>query len=282
MAHTLQERYSNLVLAKMRDVQVLKDGLIFNNDYEGDPKAGAVKVPVRDTEVAVSAYNKATGLAGATGTTTYKTINITKDVAVNEIIDGYDAQAVPDNLTADRLDSAGYSMGEEVDGEGAKTLIADGTETLLDTGLTKDTIYEAIVDVRTAMTKAKVPSEGRYLLVTADTFGLICKSPEFISASSLGDSVKQAGVVGRIAGFNVIEWNGSKEKTSGGKTYTLNMIAGHPRFATRIKEFSVPVHIQDLSASGTFIGASAVQGRMVYDHAVLRPTAIRVIYSNKA
>ncbi|MBQ6518203.1 MAG: hypothetical protein IJI14_05755 [Anaerolineaceae bacterium] len=49
MAHTLQERYSALVLAKLRKELILKDGIIFNNDYEGNPIAGAVKIPVPDT-----------------------------------------------------------------------------------------------------------------------------------------------------------------------------------------------------------------------------------------
>ena len=53
MAHEHQERYSSLVLAKMRAENILKDGIIFNNDYEGDPVSGAVKVPVRDDEVKV-------------------------------------------------------------------------------------------------------------------------------------------------------------------------------------------------------------------------------------
>ena len=42
MAHTLQERYSSLVLAKLRTDLVLKDGVVFNNDYEGNPTSGAV------------------------------------------------------------------------------------------------------------------------------------------------------------------------------------------------------------------------------------------------
>ena len=41
MAHELQERYSSLILAKLRKELVLKDGIVFNNDYEGDPVAGA-------------------------------------------------------------------------------------------------------------------------------------------------------------------------------------------------------------------------------------------------
>ena len=60
------------------------------------------------------------------------------------------------------------------------------------------------------------------------------------------------------------------------------MIAGHPRFATRAEEFKVPVKLQDISGSGKYIGATAVQGRMVYDHKVLRSVAIRSVYSPAA
>lgn len=103
MAHTLQDRYSNLVDAKLRYTLVKKDGVIFNNRYEGNPKAGAVKIPVRDTEVTVSAYDKASGATATSGATSYLTVTINKDYAVNEIVDGYDAAAVPDGIVADRL-----------------------------------------------------------------------------------------------------------------------------------------------------------------------------------
>ena len=35
MAHDTQVRYADLVLAKLRKELVLKDGVVFNNDYEG-------------------------------------------------------------------------------------------------------------------------------------------------------------------------------------------------------------------------------------------------------
>lgn len=271
MAHISQERYSKLVKAKVRKELKLKDGVVFNNDYEGSPTAGSVKIPVRDTEVAVSDYDKANGIQGTVGNTAYETMIIDKDKALNEIIDGFDAKAVPDNLIADRLDSAGYALAAQLDNDGATALIAGATvvgESLLD----KTNIYDKIVDIRTAMSKANIPDDGkRYLLVVPDTMALILKCQEFIKASDLGDAVVQSGIVGRIAGFNVIEWNDT--------TANLAMIAGHPRFATRAEEFAVPIHIQDLSGSGTYIGASAVQGRSVYGHKVLRSAAIRAIYT---
>ena len=271
MAHNLQERFSSLVMAKIRQELVLKDGVIFNNDYEGSPKAGAVKIPVRDTEVAVSDYDKANGITAGTGSTAYETMTIDKDKGVNEIIDGYDAEGVPDGLVADRLDSAGYALAKQMDTDGAAVLIAGATAFNV-SALDKDNIWSAIVDLRTAMSKANIPNDGkRYLLVTPDTYALVLKCPEFTHASDLGDSVLQTGALGKIAGFLVFEWNDT--------TANLAMIAGHPRFATRCNEFSVPVHLQDLSGSGKFIGASAVQGRMVYAHKVLRSVAIRAVYT---
>lgn len=271
MAHEAQERYSDLVLAKLRDELVLADGFVFNNDYEGDPVAGAVKIPVRDTEVAVSDYDKANGLAPTNGSTTYTTLVIDKDKAINELIDGYDAESVPDDLVADRLDSGGYSLALQMDTDGATTLLAGATATNI-ASLTKDNVYDNIVDIRTAMSKAKIPDDGkRYLLVVPDVFALILKSPEFISASDLGDDVKQRGILGKIAGFLVKEWNDS--------TANLAMIAGHPRFATRAHEWMVGVKVQNLGESGKYIGACAVQGRRVYGHKVLRSAAIRAVYA---
>ena len=271
MAHEAQERYSSLVLAKIRKENKLKNGVVFNTDYEGSPAAGIVKIPVRDTEVAVSDYDKANGIKAGTGSTTYENFPINKDKAVNEIIDGYDAQLVPDNLVADRLDSAGYSLAAVEDNDGATVLLAGSTP--MNVGaLSPDTIYGVIVDIRTEMSKANIPDDGRrYLLVVPEVYAYILKCPEFISASSLGAEVMQNGIMGRIAGFNVIEWND--------KTANLAMIAGHPRFATRAEQFTVPVHIQDISGSGSYIGASAVQGRITYDHKVLRSVAIRAVYA---
>ncbi|MDO5558123.1 MAG: hypothetical protein Q4F95_00840 [Oscillospiraceae bacterium] len=271
MPHTSQERYSKMAMAKLRSENVLKDGVVFNTDYEGNPVSGAVKIPVRDTEVAVSDYDKANGITATSGSTSYTTLTIDKDKAVNEVIDGYDAQSVPDNLVADRIDSAGYSLANQIDTDGGTTLLAGATVTNV-TQLTESNIYDTIVDIRTDMSKAKIPNDGkRYLLVTPDTFALILKCDEFVRASALGDAVVQNSIVGKIAGFNVIEWNDT--------TANLAMVAGHPRFATRVNEWSVGVHVQDLSGSGKYIGASAVQGRMVYAHKVLRSAAVRAAYT---
>ena len=268
MPNQLKENYSKLVDAKLRKSLVTKDNVIFNNRYEGDATAGAVKIPTRG-EATVGDYNKATGANLDASNTGYITMAITKDKYVNEIIDGFDAAAVPDNIVADRLDSAGYSMANQMDVDGLDVLASQGTESEDTTVLTKATAYEATVDARTVLSDVGVPSDNRrWIIVTPTVYGLLLKSPDFIKAGDMSQEIVKTGAIGSIAGFNVYE---SSNMPAG-----VEFIAGHPDYATRAKAWAVPVKLQNLDASGKFIGASAVQGRTVYDHKVTKPQAIYV------
>ena len=270
MSHALPDVYSNLVMVKLRKELLLKDGIVFNNDYQGTAVAGAVKIPVRDTEVSAGDYNKATGATLGTGTTTYETMTITHDKAVNEIIDGYDAAAVPDGIVAERLDSAAYALQNSIDTDGATELIAHGTT--YGFGLTTSaTIYGTLVDIRKAMSKANVPNDGRrYFLATPECYALMLKDTDnFIRQGDISQELVASGAVGKYAEFVVYEWNDT--------TANLLGIAGHPKFATRANEWSIPVAINNLT--NEYIGSSAVQGRMVYEHKVLRAAAVQCAYA---
>ncbi|WP_342997718.1 hypothetical protein [Catenibacterium mitsuokai] len=134
----LQERYSSLVLAKQRKTSVFAN--LFNRNYDGTPTAGAVKIPVRDTEVEVKDYDKTNGTELTTSNTTYITLPIDHDASVNELIDKHTAAAVPDNLVAERLDSAGYSMAVETDTNLGNALLE--CTAIKDTAaLTPETVY---------------------------------------------------------------------------------------------------------------------------------------------
>lgn len=266
MAHTLQERYSQLVEAKLRSEAIFAN--LFNRKYEGQPTAGAVKIPVR-TEVAVGAYNKATGKALTQGSTTYLTLPIDADQAVNELIDGYDAEAVPDNVVADRLDSAAYGLAQDEDAAKRTALTTAGnyTQTGNTTALTKSTAYEAIIDAIQAAKKAHVKTSEMWLVVSSDVYGLLLKDEaHFVKASNLGDNIVQNGLVGRIAGIPVYE--------DPDLTENFEFVLGNTAFCHFVAEFAVPVHVQDLAGSGTFIGASAVQGRRIYGLKISKPETI--------
>ncbi len=269
MAHTAQERYSQLVDAKLRATLVTKDNLIFNNRYEGDPKAGKVKVPVRDTEVSVGAYDKAAGMAATAGSTTYMDLDIDVDEAVNELVDGFDAASVPDGIVADRLDSAGYALALSMDKKSLEALqaAADANISATKTACTATTAYKEALAAKRTLSRAGVPNEGRWMIVAPEYLEVLMQDEKFIKQSDLSQELVQAGAVGRIAGFTVFEsGNMDFESTTRvtGKKTTTEFICGHPNWCHRVPEWQVPVHLQDLSGSGKYIGASAVQGRKVY------------------
>ena len=265
--HEAQVRYSALTLAKLRKTSIFVN--LFNTRYEGTPTAGAVKIPVRDTEVEVGDYDVVSGGTLKTSATTYKTLPIDQDKYVNELIDGYEAAAVPDSLVADRLDSAGYSMGITLDSELINALASEGTVQENTTALTKSTIYEQIVDALVPLKNMGLNINEMWLVVTNKTYALLLKSPEFIRASQLGDTVVKNGVVGRIAGLDVYETNNLALESD------IEYIIGNSVFTHFVDEWKVPVGINDLK-DGTHIGASALQGRRVYGKLISRPETISV------
>lgn len=279
MAHTAQERYAKLVDAKLRNTLVTKDNLIFNNRYEGDPKAGKVKIPVRDTEVEVKDYDKASGIDASAGSTTYIDLDIDHDEAVNEIIDGFDADSVPDGIVAERLDSAGYSLGLSMDKASMDALQAptDANISATKTAITASTAYKEALAAKRVLSRAGVPNEGRWMIASPEYLELLLQDTLFVKQGDLSQELVQAGAVGKIAGFTVFESNNmdfeSTTRVASKKT-TTEFICGHPNWCHRVQEWQVPVHVQDLSGSGKYIGASAVQGRKVYGIKVSKPKTL--------
>ena len=108
-----------------------------------------------------------------------------------------------------------------------------------------------------------------WLAVSNETYALLVKSPEFIKASDLGDSVVQNGQVGRINGVDVYETNNIPDALK------VEYIIGNKVFCHFVDEWMVPVAVNDLK-DGKHIGTSAVQGRRVYGTTVSRPETVTV------
>lgn len=289
--HELQTRYGTLVDEKLRMTLVTKDNVIFNNRYEGDPTAGAVKIPVRDTEVEVSNYDKANGIDAKSGGTSYITLVIDQDKAVNEIIDGYDADSVPDKMVAERLDSAGYALGLDMDSfsirlleqaggtgeavEGVKTAKVDSTKT----AATSSSAYKTILAAKSYLGRIGVPKDGRWLIVSPEFHATLLEDDKFIRQGDLSQELLAKGAVGQIAGFEVYESNNLMFENTEfvvGKKVTTEFIAGHPNWCHRVADWKEPVKVQSLAQSGKYIGSSAVQGRNVYGGKISKPETLYI------
>lgn len=279
MAHELQTKYSSLVDEKLRATLVTKDNLIFNSRYEGDPKAGMVKVPVRDTEVEVKTYDKQNGVDISEGSTSYFDLMIDNDEAVNELIDKYGAKAVPDGIVAERIDSAGYSLGLSIDTKSIRKLeTTDGvTIATSKAAITETTAYKQVLIAKRIQSRMGVPKDGRWLIASPEFMEMLLMDDHFIRQGDMSQQLLEQGAVGKIAGYVVFESNNTmfeNTETVAGKKTSTDFICGHPNWCHRVQDWSVPVAVVPLT--NNYIGASAVQGRKVYGIGISKPKTVYV------
>lgn len=273
--HYRQERYVPYIVELMRPY--LRVRALFTRDYEGDPKAGAVKVPVRNTDVTVQNYNVVSGVDLTTSATTYLDIAINKNKVINELIDGYEASAVPDNLIAQRLESGSYSIAKTMEGDALATLTAENNYTAsatAGTNSTADTIYADILKDIAKLKKLGVPSQRIKVAIDSETEVLLLTDAKFSnSASQIGAELARDGIVGRINGCDVV----TEDLSGVGAQY----IVFAPDWCKAIDEWTIEPRVRDM-ADAKYVGASKLEGRMVYANAVTDKKAVVVKFDTTA
>lgn len=252
----------------------------FSRDYEGSPVAGAVKVPVRNTDVAIGDYDVKDGVSLSQSATSYKNIPVDNHKAINELIDGYEASAVPDNLVAQRLESGAYTV--------AKTLEADAIAALLkgtastQANCTAANVYSNIVKDIAILAKKGIDKSRMYVAIDYATETLLLTDEKYSNtASQIGAELARNGVVGKINGVNVIVQDLGKKITPAEEEgeddveENVEYIVYGVDWTQAIDEWKVAPTINDLK-DGSHIGASALQGRMVYTDVVTNADAVIV------
>ena len=251
--HERRETYANEVLAMAKSkVNIYED---FSTDYEIDGATGQINVPTRSAEVTISDYDILNGVELTQSATDYVVLPINKNYAINELIDGYEAEAVPDNLRANRIEAAGYSLGLKKENEAIAELVAKGTKSSDTTALTKEDAYEKIAKEIANMKKRNMEVANMRVVVSADTELLLLTDDKFANtAGTLGAELVREGVIGKI--------NGVAVKPNYLLPENVEFIVYDKRFAQKYEVWSVEPSINNL-ADGKHIGASALQGRQV-------------------
>ena len=251
--HKRRETYANEVLAMPKSkVNIYED---FSTDYEIDGATGQINVPTRSAEVTISDYDILNGVALTQSATDYKVLPIDKNYAINELIDGYEAEAVPDNLRANRIEAAGYSLGLKKENMAISALVNGGTTSSDTTALTKEDAYEKIAKEIANMKKRNMEVASMRVVVNADTELLLLTDNKFANtAGTLGAELVREGVIGKI--------NGVATKPNYLLPEGVEFIIYDKRFTQKYEVWSVEPSINDIK-DGKHIGASVLQGRQV-------------------
>lgn len=263
--HYRQERYDDAIVPLMR--KELNVRAEFSRDYEGDPVAGAVQVPVRNEDPTINEYDVAQGTSLTQSATTYLTVPVDKHFAINEIIDGYEAEAVPDNIKAQRLEAGAYALGRKLELDAIEALEENGTYEESTDALTNENAYTSIKNTIIAMKNKGMKTSDLVGFVSADVEALLLEDERFAnSAGALGAELLRNGVIGKIAGVPI--------KPSYNMSDTTEYIVFAKPWVQAIDEWKVPLTINNLG--NNYIGASALQGRVVFTDVVTNSEAVRI------
>ena len=266
--HERQERYANAIVKLMRPQLRIRN--TFSRDYEGNPVSGAVKVPVRNTDVKIVDYDVKSGVALSQSATTYKNIPVDNHKAINELIDGYESQAVPDNLVAQRLESGAYVIASTLEADAIKALTTGTTDSIM-ADCTADNVYANILADIAEIAKLGVDKSRIRVVISYATELLLLTDEKFSNTSSqIGAELAREGVVGRINGVNVLTQDLGQVASK-----DVEYIVYAVDWCQAIDEWMIEPTINDLK-DGAHIGASALQGRMVYTDTVTDAKAVRV------
>lgn len=264
--HKRKETYAKELLAIARSEMNIYDD--FSEDYEQDEVTGQINVPTRNGEVVVSDYDIKNGISLNQSATDYLPLAVDKDYAVNELIDGYEADAVPDNLRAQRIESAGYSFGLKKENMAINELVTNGTTSADTTQLTDQNVYKKLATEIKNMKARNMKVNQMRCVVDADVELALLTDDKFANTSgTLGAELVREGVIGKI--------NGVPVKPNYLLPANCEAIIYDKRFIQKYEVWKKEPSIEDLK-DGAHIGSSALQGRQVGGLAVTNALGVQV------
>lgn len=263
--HNRKETYANEVLAIARlETNIYDD---FSTDYEKDEVTGKIMVPTRNGDVQVSDYDIKNGIELTQSATDYIELPVDKDYGVNELIDGYEAEAVPDNIAAQRIESAGYSIGNKKENMAIEALMT-GTVSGDTDALSETTAYKKIAAEVSNMKKRGMKVADMRITISADTELALLTDEKFSNtAGTLGAELVREGVIGKVAGVAT--------KPNYQLPANVEFIIYDKRFCQKYEVWKKEPSINNL-ADGKHIGASALQGRQVGGIKVTNPLGVQI------
>jgi hypothetical protein len=271
------EVWSAMLLVELRKTLIYAQPTIVNRDYEGE-------IAQRGDTVHISGIGNPTVTDYTNGSVlTYEdvsdagtTLHIDQGKSWAQKLDDIDrAQALGDPMVQVMQNSA-YVLADKADqfvasmwtGVAAANQIGSTGSTVNTYTTVTDAYDKVLVPLRTRLTKSNVPTQGRYCVVSPEFMGSLLLDPRFIRANESGTTEGlRNGMVGRAAGFDILESNNTPNPTSDYQA----IIAGYPGAMSYAEQI---VETEALRLQTTF--ADAVRGLHVYGGKLVRPTGLAV------
>lgn len=270
---------ANLLVALRKS---LVYGGLVNRDYEGDISASG------DT-VRITSIGRPTIANYIPNTTVIvpEQVNDSQRVLVVDQskyfafeVDDVDARQAAGNVIPQSMDEAAYAFADIIDqyiasfytGIQAANVVGPVTvDTTVPTSATTGPQYNLVYDkvlvpMRVALKRANVPTEGRWAVVSPEVYGVLERDSRFIKVNESGSSDGlRNGMVGRAAGFDIMESNNTPSPVAG----QYAVIAGNNTAITYAEQIN---KVEAYRPQSSF--ADAVKGLMLYGAKLIRPDSM--------
>lgn len=278
------EIWSARLMVALRKALVYAAPQVVNRDWEGEiAEAGDT---VRITSVGRPTIG--TYVPNSTTITPQKIVTGQRTLVVDQAkywaaeIDDVDKRQARANLMPQTMSEAAYGLADIVDQyvAGLYTQIAAANflnvqGSPIDTYTSPNDAYnKVLVPLRTKLTKANVPTAGRYAIVSPEFYASLLLDDRFIKADHAGtDAALRNGHVGRAAGFEIYESNNVPNPTGDTQVITAGTNAAIT-FAEQINK------TEAYRPESAF--SDAVKGLALYGAKVVRPDSLAAAFVNPA
>lgn len=259
--------WSAEVLTSLKDQLVWGQEGIINRNYEGEVKGYGSTVKINGLDgITVGKYTKNSDI-NAPEVLSDNTRELVVDQAnyFNFLIDDVDKAQQNPKLMSSAMVEASFALKQEADKYIAKEIATATTKSITRDITTPAEAYDVLVDLSVMLDEANVPEQGRFVVIPPFFEGMIKKDERFVGVGDATDaSIKLNGLVGRVAGFNLIKANTVYVNSS-----KYHIVAGHSMATTYADQIN---EVEAYRPEKRF--ADAVKGLYTYGLKVVRPEAL--------
>lgn len=274
--------WSARLLENLHKTLVYGQAGVVNRDYEGEIAQWGDRVHINNIgPISVKDYTKNQDIDGPeTLTDDRRTLVIDQQKYFNFQIDDVDMAQTRPKLMDEAMREAAFALGDVADQFLADkyTEVAAGNEIgsqASPEALTPEDAYDAMVDMAVKLTESNIPRNGRWIVVPPWFHGLLLKDDRFVSFGTAENRTPlQNGVIGRAAGFDVLESNNVPEYDD---VYVV--LAGHPIAWTYAEQ--IPINQMEAYRPEKRF-ADAMKGLHLYGAKVVRPEGLVALYAEQA
>jgi hypothetical protein len=205
--HNVDDKYSPLVEPNLFAGKAFQPGISFTDKYQLGP-GGQIIVHKPSIDV-ISATAPGADFSHVINQDALITISLNKQFNRSRKIYNATAASVAYPIAAAEMELAALEVGEGWQAEALTSLAFTTSLTVSDNILTLTAtdgsdIYDQIVADRQKLRLLKAKPDT--MIVSPVTYSKLLKSPEFQRTGAIGDKAVSDGIVGRVAGMNVIEY----------------------------------------------------------------------------